>query len=239
MSTIPEIYAFNRNSDAGTDMFCPSVFVKGCSLRCPYCMNCQLVINNDMKPSDINEVLGFISQEKPKMIMISGGEPTMNMDNLFALIKLFSDHQCRVGISTNGVRDTSLYCVINRLAYVAMDLKGLPKTYDEISGSYFNGFFHMVQSWDLLRDRKRQFPSDFNYEIRTTVYPPYVNEESIRFLSLLFSKDEKWVIQPFRKTNNMLSPSAQLIEPYSELEIENLLKIARGLTLAKIEMRNV
>ena len=43
MINLPNIYGFNKTSDAGPDVFAYSIFLGGCNLRCPYCMNSKLV----------------------------------------------------------------------------------------------------------------------------------------------------------------------------------------------------
>ena len=48
--SLPDIYGFNKSSEAGQNEFAASLFLLGCNLRCPYCMNKKLVSEEMWEP---------------------------------------------------------------------------------------------------------------------------------------------------------------------------------------------
>jgi hypothetical protein len=55
---------------------------------------------------------------------------------------------------------------------------------------------------------------------------------------MIIREDDKWVLQQFRHAKNMFSKDAYEVKPYSEKEIQRLLKIAKKIT-SKAELRYV
>ena len=76
---LPNIYGFNKTSEAGFNVFAPSVFVQGCNYQCPFCFNARLAKSEMRKDQiiPIETIEAFIGSDKPEMVMISGGEPLM------------------------------------------------------------------------------------------------------------------------------------------------------------------
>jgi len=218
MNDLPTIYGFNGSSDVGESTFGLSVFLAGCNLRCPYCMNSRLVLKQDLKPVDIEEIKSFVSLNKREWVTISGGEPTLD-ENLLNLIQEIKSWGCKVGLSTNGTNCDALRCVISCLDYVAMDIKT-----SRHALVYTDGFINPIRSLSILDYEKKNRPS-FNYEIRSTLYPPFVRDSDIVNIGLLLPKDCKWVLQQFRLAKNMLEKND--IQPYSDEQVNELLQIAR------------
>jgi pyruvate formate lyase activating enzyme len=217
--SLPIIYGFNGSSDVGESTFGVSVFLAGCNLRCPYCMNSRLVLEKDLVPVDINEIKSFVRDNKREWVMISGGEPTLDK-NLFNLIQEIRSWGCKVGLSTNGTNCDALRCVISSLDYVAMDIK---TSRHELV--YPDGFIDPIRSLSILVYESHNRPS-FNYEIRSALYPPFVRENDIVNIGLLLPKDCKWVLQQFRLAKNRLEKNE--VQPYSDEQVNELLKIAQN-----------
>ena len=53
MNNFPKIVGFNTNSEMEDFLFCPTVFLEGCNLKCPYCMNAD-IINKRIDENKIN-----------------------------------------------------------------------------------------------------------------------------------------------------------------------------------------
>lgn len=247
----PKIYGFNKSSEAGGNAFNASVFLKGCNMRCPYCMNCRLVTGN-LEPIALEPVEQFIKESKPEMVMISGGEPFMDFDNLEATISWLMDLGCKIGISTNGLTPSFLRNCLSDLSYVALDVKGLPEFYMRYAATDTKfgampetAFFRVLESWKLLRQTLGA--TDFSYEIRTTLYPATFKAHETSydyvpwmFLGQLFIEGEKWVLQEFRPTAEMMSENAKEIEPLTAKQLEMLLNAAQYYAKqATVELRNV
>lgn len=227
---LPSIYGFNKTSEAGGNVFTPSIFVQGCNLRCPFCFNSMLA-KSKMKKEDvvsIEEVNNFILENECDMIIISGGEPLM-IKNIENLINHFKSIGCRVGLSTHGIFHDRLKSVISELSYVAMDIKSSDKKIynflNLIKDS--NSFENVLKSKEILINEKNM-RDDFNYEIRTSLYPPYVSYQTIKELSELIDENEKWILQQYRPTKTLYDMEAtKNVEPYSFDELQEILAIAK------------
>jgi len=224
MDALPNICGFNKVSEIGDDVFVPAVFMGGCNFKCPYCMNSKLV-NNPEPKVNIEEVEKFVKENGSKWVMISGGEPTCTpQDSLEELMKKIKSWGCKIGMSTNGSNYHILFNIINNLNYVALDLKsGNIGDYDKIGNE--NTYENVVKSRSLIALTKKN-RKDFDYEIRTTLYPPFINADSLRKIGQLVNRNDHWLLQQFRHSKNMLDPNCINISPYSYEETQNFLAIA-------------
>jgi pyruvate formate lyase activating enzyme len=228
--SLPKIYGFNKTSEAGVKVFAPSIFIQGCNFQCPFCFNAVLA-KSQMKKKDIvpiEAVDRFIEREKPEMIMISGGEPFM-LKNIGELMDHFLEKGLKIGISTHGVFPSRLKELLNKISYVALDIKSSdPKVYeflDLISDN--NSLVKTFVSKSILENKRVSDP-DFDFELRTTLYPPYVNKETIRAIGSLIENDTRWVLQQYRPTKGLYSMSlTKGVEPYTYEELQELLQLAR------------
>ena len=236
----PPICGFNECSEMGNDVFAPSIFLGGCNLQCPYCMNSKLILTQSPRV-DLEEVRKYIRNNNSEWVMISGGEPTCIRPELLQnLLNFFKGLGCKIGMSTNGTNPENLDRALGLLNYVALDIKSNnDKIYNSLSndsGSY--GFLMNVLRSQALMAEIKLGRDDFDYEIRTTLYPPYIDETSLRDIGTVIRKDDKWVLQQFRHAKNMFSQDAYNVEPYSEKKVQVFLKIAQRIT-SKAELRYV
>ncbi len=232
MRTYPQIYGFNHFSEAGPDEFSPSIFLGGCNLRCPYCMNSKLVVDcKSLSVINIEDIKKFVIENKCEWINISGGEITIQKtENLIGLLKEIQSWGCKISISTNGVLTDKIRAIIEHIDYVTIDIKTSEHRYHLVCQYNFDQkcFSYVVNSLNVLREQKTK--RDFNYEIRTTLYRPLVGVVELNDIGSVINDGEKWVLQPFRKTKNMLNEESNYIDTYPEEEIENFLSIARNYT---------
>lgn len=217
--SFPTIYGFNGSNDVGEIAFGVSIFLKGCNLLCPYCMNSRLVLQKDLIPFDVEIIKNFVYKNKREWITISGGEPTLH-DNLPNLIDEIKSWGCKVSVSTNGTKSLNLTEIIGKLDYVAIDVK---TSRPELA--YPNHLFLEVMESLLVIGREKKKRSEFNFEVRTTLYPPFVNKEDIVSIANIINKDSKWVLQQFRLAKNRLDKNE--IKPYSDEQVDELLQISR------------
>jgi len=237
----PNICAFNKSSEAGNDKFAFSIFLSGCNLTCPYCMNPDLTKDGILPYLDNKKLEDIIVEERPRTIHVSGGEPTNNMWNLMGLVNWFNylkeTHNIKfnVGISTNGTLKGRVGSVLKHFDFVTMDLKGDPFDYTVRFNGGQNSFFNMIESWRDIRIDKQVF----EYEIRTTLSPNIIDEGKIRFMSKFFRKDEKWVLQPYRATSKMLCFEREKDKEYSDRYINQLVDLAISESGADVELRYV
>lgn len=227
----PEIMGYNKTSEAGMNLFATSIFLFGCNLRCPYCMNGRIVVvkpedwDKPVKTVDLNIVKNHVLESKTQWVMISGGEPTFTpLNKLLNLIDEIKSWGCKVGMSTNGTRPEILSQILPKLDYVALDIKASSQSiYSSIDVK------HKDESWDrlwkskALLDAKKQQDSNFIYEVRTTLFPKYVTMQSITEIGKMLNSSEVWVLQQFRHAQNMLDEAeAKSIEPYAFEQVKSM-----------------
>jgi len=242
---LPKIYGFNKSSEAGPDAFAPSVFLRNCQLRCPYCMNSRLVTGENIKPDiSLDEVKLFVKENDCKWVGISGGEPLYrSIFEIMSMVYEIKKWGCKIALSTNGLEFNKLSMILSFVDYVTLDIKTDKDRYDNLlAGKTGNktklGLFDSVfTSLGKLR-AKKHFHDSFNYEIRTTLYPSLVDEKAIRYIGMALQKEEKWILQPFRKTKTMLSKKAKNIPLYDDIEIKYLASVAMEYT-NEVKVREV
>jgi pyruvate-formate lyase-activating enzyme len=189
-------------------------------------MNSAIVLPNVKKPTevDLETIKDYVEKNQEKWVMISGGEPLVSsgislFENLLDEIRSWG---CKIGLSTNGTCPDKLASIIDKVNYVTMDFKTADKSIYEKITITKTPFENLLGSLDLLR-REKSNRSDFDYEIRTTLYPSYVKE--IDEIEKLLLPDELWVLQPYRHTREMLNQQEAMKEEETTMEeLERLLK---------------
>jgi len=239
------IVAMNRVSEAGPkDGFWPVVFVGGCNLRCPYCLNAKVAGDpSSFAAIPMDEALRTLDSWQEDGVMVSGGEPLANPD-VFELLVGLGRGGRKVGVSTNGSFPEVLSKAIadNLLSFVALDCKFAPvfdvptlMTKPMILGGDPEYPIGVAKSLWVVREwhKRRQSAQS---EVRTTLYPPLVGEEDILAIGGLVHPKSRWVLQQYRKTSGFCG-AATPADPYPEAEVERLLAVAKANCEAPVEVR--
>lgn len=170
------------------------LFFAGCNLRCPFCHNPGLVLQDRMDPESaedfevildrLNKRQGFISG-----VVLTGGEPLMQPE-LPAVVRAIRELGFAVKLDTNGTWPGPLAAILPWVDYVALDLKSAPARYPEATGGRA-GFEDVARSLEVLR------AGPVPWELRTTVVPGLVGPDDIRALIPLVSGAPLYALQPF------------------------------------------
>lgn len=234
MKDLPKIYGFNKTSEAGKEVFAYSVFLSGCNFRCPYCMNARLVKGEIEKSISIDEIKNSVKENDIEWVMVSGGEPTCtDLTLLVNLLEEIKSWGCKIGLSTNGSKPDILEKILGHLNFVAMDVKSADYLdYQEIDAEGAMETKNLIhQSKILLEKCKLEHKDEMDYEIRTTLYPPYfdnIYDDMYRISSFMsINKNDRWVLQQFRHSKNMLNPDASKIKPFSDRFLREIMEEAR------------
>ena len=185
---------------------CCIAYTIGCGMRCKFCYNGDLLSkeafdNSDRKQIDEYDILDYIEQNSKMLeaVSITGGEPTLQRDlpifchKVKALDKL-------VKIDTNGTGPNQLQRCITMgvVDYIAMDLKGPPKKYKEITGIDFSDI--ITDSIDIIKN------SGLPHEFRITINSKLTKQDVIDAISLV--SGSKVFLQKF-EPDNALFPDAR------------------------------
>ena len=115
-----------------------TVFLRGCPLKCSYCQNDTIQDGENWK--DIDEIMELITTSMPfiSAVVFSGGEPTLQKDELIALTKKVKGLGLLVGLQTNGLFSETLdYLIKEKLVdRIALDFKTSWESYHNVIEGY-------------------------------------------------------------------------------------------------------
>ncbi len=179
-------------------------YTRGCSFRCPYCQNPDLV-DGPAQPHDPSEE-EILCHLKPRLVrldglVVTGGEPTLQPDlpEFLAEVRTLG---YAIKLDTNGSCPEVLRRVMaaGLVDMVAIDLKASFQRYPEVVGVDINP--------QVIRDSLGAIlAADIACEVRTTVAAPLVGSRDLERLNRLLAacEPDRWVLQPLR-TGRVLDP---------------------------------
>ena len=195
-----------------------TVFFGGCTFRCPYCHNSQLVLEPETIPSMAADyLLSYLDGRKGwlEAVCLTGGEPLLHED-LEDIIRVVRERGLLVKLDTNGSFPDRLEALLalGLLDRVAMDVKAPLLRYREVTRSNID-LEKIVRSIDLLRS------SSVEYSFRTTVVPGFVGKEDVVEIGEWLRGAKSFVVQQF-VPQTTIDPAFLAIKPFSRAELEEI-----------------
>ncbi len=145
------------------------IYTFGCTMRCPFCHNPELVTGNlkSLNRFSEEEVIEFMSTRIGLLdgLSITGGEPTLHKD-LTDFINKIKDLGFKVKLDTYGLNSKRVREIIdmNLFDYWVMDVKGNDQTYNSCGyKSKKSAIKNVQESIQIIMN------SGSDYEFRTTV----------------------------------------------------------------------
>lgn len=202
-----------------------TVFLCGCSFRCPWCYSSELVLPEKIKKQPKISEKDFFKflKERKKLIegvVLCGGEP-MTSKGLIPLIKKIKKMEFFVKLDTNGSEPEILKKLIDKklVDYIAMDIKGPKKRYSEFAGVKVD-VKKIQKSIDILKEEK------VDYEFRSTLVPTLHKKEDVIEMAKWIRGAKKYYLQNFRPEKT-IDPKFEKIKPYPQ---EFLLEIQKAIS---------
>ncbi len=201
-----------------------TVFTRGCSFRCGFCHNPELVLPEKFNPLlDEDQFFRFLESRLGKIqgVCITGGEPTIQVD-----IQKFISHIKALGfdvkLDSNGSKPEVLASIIEDkdLDYIAMDVKSPFKNYKDVSGYPEDGI-----EKNIKKSIKLIMNSGIDYEFRTTVMKPYLEPKDFEEIGKSIKGAKRFYIQNF-VASKQIDPKIDF-KPFSDQELEESLKIVK------------
>ena len=203
------------------------LFFSGCNFNCPYCHNPELAKGcPDTCPyfSEENKVYDFLEERRGFLdgVVISGGEPTLHKNELFALCEKIKNMGYPVKLDTNGSRPRVIRELLDRklVDYLAMDIKTDPLHYSPLIAKD-------CDPEDILSSIHIIMSSGLPYEFKTTCIRQLVSESVIESISRHIKGARLYALQQFRK-HEVLDP--QFFQDheccYGDDELEHLKAVA-------------
>ena len=138
-------------------------------------------------------------------MIVSGGEPTLQLEPLLALAKWTRKQELLFGLMTNGTRPAVLRQLLDLdlINYLAVDIKTIPKIdqYSEITPISENLLEKIQETISLLKSSKG------SYEFRTTLVPGLVDQISQVRQIANWLGSEHYVLQVYRPAKTVLDVS--------------------------------
>ena len=162
-------------------------FTQGCSFRCPYCHNPELIENNHPYMT-VETALAQIKKDWVSGVVITGGEPTIYADLPECIYEISKNY--KVKLDTNGSHHGILEECMGYLDYIAMDIKTSLSKYNLVKG---DGYIRdVVKSLNIIKD------GQVDHEFRITVVDPIIKEEDLEGIGDLVEGGQKLYLQKVR-----------------------------------------
>jgi pyruvate formate lyase activating enzyme len=200
-----------------------TVFLGGCTFRCPYCHNADLVL----RPETITSMaadwfLSYLDGRKGWLegICFTGGEPLLHED-IEDLIRVVRERGLLVKLDTNGSFPDRLEALLalGLLDWVAMDIKAPLERYHEVTRSTV-AVDKIVRSVDLLRS------SGIKHYFRTTVVPGLVGRDDVVKIGEWLRGEDRYLIQQF-VPQTTIDPAYLEVKPFSMSALDEIVAAAR------------
>ena len=181
-----------------------TIFLFGCSFRCGFCHNPELVLEAKGKDYSPEEILEFLKKRKKYLeaVCFTGGEPLMTLEKDF--VKKIKELCYLIKIDTNGSVPEKLKELIDEglVDFVAMDIKTSKEDYSSLVG--VNVDFKKIEKSIKIISKLE------NYEFRTTiiegVHTKEKVEEMIKWVyDLIGNKLKNYSLQGFKKSEKMIN----------------------------------
>lgn len=212
-----------------------TIFLSGCSFKCPYCHNRDLVyIPENYEFFDPDEVLAYLKKRQGLLdgVCISGGEPLLQED-LKSFIEKIKELGYLVKLDTNGNEPEALKELVEAglIDYVAMDVKNVPEKYAVTAGMDPSVF-----SIDAIKESIEYLKSNpVEHEFRTTVVKEFHEMEDIVSIAKWIAPSDHYYLQQFQSSENLIK---QGYHAYDADEMKKMLEEVRKY-VPQAELRGV
>lgn len=197
-----------------------TVFTVGCSFRCPFCHNPELVnLRLAHNEQSEKEFFDFLKKRRGKLegVCITGGEPTIQRD-IIGFIEKIKKLGFLVKLDSNGSRPDVLKKIIDSklVDFIAMDIKNQPKRYARTVGGKAD-VARIKLSVELIRNSK------IPYEFRTTVVPGIHTEKDFVEIAKWIKGAPNYYLQEYRELK-ILDPSLKKKTKGKKINLEKIRK---------------
>jgi len=204
-----------------------TVFTVGCSFRCPFCHNPELVDPSSILPLSRGgkkggmekEFFAFLKKRQGKLegVCITGGEPTIQKD-LIDFIQKIKKMGFLVKLDSNGTRPDVLKKLfdLKLLDFVAMDIKNQLKFYDKTTGTKVDKD-RIRLSVELIRNAR------VPYEFRTTVVPGIHTPSDFIAIAKWIGGADSYFLQEYRELK-ILDPNLKKKTKGKKIDLDKIQK---------------
>ena len=174
-----------------------TVFLNGCSFRCPWCHNYELAVESAEPVMEEDEFFAFLKKRVGLLegVAVTGGEPCLSPE-LPAFLRKVREMGFLTKLDTNGAHPEMLEQILREgLAdYVAMDIKNSPGKYLLTAGLAGNAealLGRIRRSIGLIMELAP------DYEFRTTVISQFHEEKDFAEIGEMIRGAKRYFLQSF------------------------------------------
>lgn len=176
------------------------IYLCGCPYRCPWCQNPELVLEENCKKIDIQEIVDELKKNfLIDAVCVTGGEPLMQEETIQLLKEIKEETKLLLKIDTNGYFPERLEKALDYLDFLSIDIKApLNEKYGYATGlklNWNNAVERLLKSLEIISKWSGK------KEARTTIIPELVDsEEDISEISKIAGKFkfDTYTLQQFR-----------------------------------------
>ncbi len=196
------------------------LFTPGCNLRCPFCQNWRIVMDQQGPFLSEDDALTILESRKKFIdaVVVTGGEPLIHEDAPLFLRKL-KDRGFSVKLDTNGFFPQRLKRSLDYVDYVAVDVKTSLEKYPML-GAKETEIGNLLETIRMLKG------STVDYEFRNTIVPIIVEEGDIVKIGELVKGAKRFAFQQFIP-ESALDERFREIKPYEPKIIERFSEIMK------------
>ena len=198
-----------------------TVFLNGCSFRCPWCHNYELAVESAEPVMEEEEFFAFLKKRVGLLegVAVTGGEPCLSPE-LPAFLRKVREMGFLTKLDTNGAHPEMLEQILREgLAdYVAMDIKNSPEKYLLTAGLSGNAealLGRIRRSIGLIMELAP------DYEFRTTVIRQFHEEKDFAEIGEMIRGAKRYFLQSFTDRDTVPygglgAPGADELQRYAE-----------------------
>lgn len=203
------------------DKLACTIFTSGCSFKCPYCHNRDLVyIPENYEFVEPSDVLAFLNKRKGILdgVCVSGGEPLLQ-ENLIDFLKEIKElgYEIKLDVTGNFLERLKEIVKLDLVDYIAMDIKNSKEKYGETVGNETDAFDITNIDQSIKYIKKCGIP----YEFRTTIVKEFHTKEDIISIAKWIKECDRWYLQTFRDSQNCIQEG---LHSYTDEEMEDILE---------------
>ena len=216
-----------------TDSMCLAVFFSGSNFNSGWLPNKNInTINNEEFAKDIKDIKKEIEilSTQSNTLILTGGEPCLQRQVLFAIIQMIKEKGMKIGLETNGTKPRILQQLLeeNLLDFLVIHLNSSfnPELFEKITRS--KSFFitseiiiaEVKLTLQLLKDLNVTIP----LEIQTTIIPSllYRKEDLEQIAEIIKDIPCIWKLKKFDNSVVLVDKKFQNINPPSDQFLEDI-----------------
>ena len=177
-----------------------TVFLNGCSFRCPWCHNYELAVESAEPVMEEEEFFAFLKKRVGLLegVAVTGEEPCLSPE-LPAFLRKVREMGFLTKLDTNGAHPEMLEQILREgLAdYVAMDIKNSPGKYLLTAGLAGNEARQEALLGKIRRSISLIMELAPDYEFRTTVISKFHTEQDFAEIGEMIRGARRYFLQSF------------------------------------------